>query len=185
MDISIISASVRQGRNSHRVALFFQKFLAEHYHAAITIHDLNELNFPLFDERLRFQQNPLPEVKVFSSQIHASDGVVIVTPEDNGGYPASLKNVIDLLYDEWHRKPVAIVTVSDGVFGGMQVITSLQYVLWKIRAFTVPAMFPVPSVLEQFTEDGTPMNPESIKRRAQKFCDELVWCINAVRKMKS
>lgn len=185
MDISIISASVREGRNSHRVALFFQKFLTEHYHAATTIHDLNELNFPLFNERLRFMDNPLHEVKVFASQIQAADGVLIVTPEYNGGYPASLKNVLDLLYDEWHRKPVAIVTVSDGVFGGMQVITSLQFVLWKIRAFTVPAMFPVPSVLEQFKEDGTPVQPATINRRAQKFCDELVWCINAVKKMKS
>ncbi|MBS1765317.1 MAG: NAD(P)H-dependent oxidoreductase [Bacteroidetes bacterium] len=185
MDISIISASVREGRKSHRVALFFQKFMAEHYHASATIHDLNELNFPLFNERLRFQKNPLPRVKAFASQIHESDGVVIVTPEYNGGYPASLKNVIDLLYDEWHHKPIAIVTVSDGVFGGMQVITSLQFVLWKIRALTVPALFPVPSVLEQFSEDGTPLNPESIKRRAMKFCDELLWCINAVKKMKS
>src|SRR6185503_8329775 len=94
--------------------------------------DLNSYNFPIFNERLRFQKEPAASVLEFAGKIKASDGVIIVTPEYNGGYPASLKNIVDLLYDEWHRKPVAISTVSDGVFGGTQVITSIQFSLWKI-----------------------------------------------------
>jgi NADPH-dependent FMN reductase len=53
------------------------------------------------------------------------------TPEYNGGYPASLKNVIDLLDYEWHRKPVVISTVTSGAFGASQVLISLQFILWK------------------------------------------------------
>ncbi|MCK7536595.1 MAG: NAD(P)H-dependent oxidoreductase [Marinilabiliales bacterium] len=34
----------------------------------------------------------------FASRIRAADGVIVVTPEYNGGYPASLKNAVDLLY---------------------------------------------------------------------------------------
>ena len=89
--------------------------------------------------------------------------MIIIAPEYNGGYPASLKNVIDLLTDEWRKKPVAISTVSDGSFGGTQVITALQFSLWKIRAWTVPAMFPVPKVMETFDEEG---NPLTLKSRA-------------------
>ena len=112
-----------------------------------------------------------------------SDGLHVVTPEYNGGYPASLKNVTDLLYDEWYRKPVAISTVSDGIFGGSQVITSLQFSLWKIRAWTVPAMFPVSKVLESFAEDGTPIEKIEVDKRASRFINELLWCIEAKKRM--
>lgn len=135
--IIILSASIRNGRKSHRVALYFKKYLEENKLATATIADLNEYRFPLFNERLKFQPNPTADVIAFANDIRSADGVIIVTPEYNGGYPASLKNVIDLLYEEWQRKPVAISTVSDGVFGGTQVITSLQFTLWKIRAWTV------------------------------------------------
>ena len=140
--IAILSSSVRVGRHSHRVAMYFKKYIEENKLASGEIIDLHEYQFPIFDERLRFQKNPTPQMLDFSTRIKNADGVLIVTPEYNGGYPAALKNAVDLLYDEWHRKPIAISTVSDGIFGGTQVITSLQFSLWKIRAWTVPAMFP-------------------------------------------
>jgi NAD(P)H-dependent FMN reductase len=182
--ISIISASVRTGRNSHRVALYFKKYLEENQHATVEILDLNEYNFPLFDERLKFQPSPSAAVLEFAGKIKASDGVIIATPEYNGGYPASLKNIIDLLYDEWHRKPIAISTVSDGSFGGTQVITSLQFSLWKIRAWTVPAMFPVPKVREVFDEEGNAMDKPATDKRAAGFVRELLWCIEAKGRME-
>ena len=117
--------------------------------------DLNEYQFPVFNERLWLLKNPGEKVLEFAGKIKNASGVLIVTPEYNGGYPASLKNAIDLLYDEWHHKPIAISTVSNGPFGGSQVITSLQFSLWKIRAMVVPAMFPDPSAQNNYTEDGT------------------------------
>jgi NAD(P)H-dependent FMN reductase len=181
--ISIISSSVRTGRNSHRVALYFKKYLEETKLATAEILDLHAYNFPLFDERLRFQKTPLPSVLEFTEKIKSSEGVLIVTPEYNGGYPASLKNVVDLLYDEWHRKPIAISTVSDGIFGGTQVITSLQFSLWKIRAWTVPAMFPVPKVHDTFDENGNPADKPATDKRASTFINELLWCIEAKKRM--
>ncbi|MGC4021540.1 MAG: NADPH-dependent FMN reductase [Cyclobacteriaceae bacterium] len=183
--ISIISASVRIGRHSHRVALYFKKYLEENNLASAEILDLNEYQFPVFNERLKYQANPSSAVLEFSSKIKSSDGVIIVTPEYNGGYPAAIKNVVDLLYDEWFKKPIAITTVSDGVFGGTQVITSLQFTLWKIRAWTVPAMFPVPKVAEVFDEDGNALDKPKTDKRASTFVSELLWCIEAKKRMSS
>jgi NAD(P)H-dependent FMN reductase len=183
--ISILSSSVRTGRNSQRVALYFKKFIEENKLASAEILDLNEYQFPVFNERLKFQVNPSPEVLAFAEKIKLSDGIIIVTPEYNGGYPASLKNVIDLLYVEWFRKPIAISTVSDGVFGGTQVITSLQFTLWKIRAWTVPAMFPVPKVNESFNDEGNATDKAGTDKRAKAFVDELLWCMEAKRKMSA
>lgn len=177
--IVIIEASIRTGRKSPRVALYLQNYLKDHSTATAEILDLKEFNFPLFDERLRNLKDPSPTMLKFAAKIKEADGVLIVTPEYNGGYPASLKNAIDLLYDEWHRKPVAISTVSDGIFGGTQVITSLQFTLWKMKAWTVPAMFPVPKVNEAFDEQGKPSDKEATDKRAKPFIEELLWCIEA------
>lgn len=181
--ITIISSSVRTGRKSHSVALYFKNFIAEHQLATAEILDLMEYDFPVFEERLRLQSAPSADALDFSQKIMSADGVIIVTPEYNGGYPSALKNAIDLLYVEWHKKPVAICTVSNGMFGGMQVITSLQFTLWKIGAWTVPAMFPVPKVQEAFTEDGVPTDKAGVDKRASAFLQELLWCMEANARM--
>jgi NAD(P)H-dependent FMN reductase len=181
--IAIISASIRKGRNSHRTALYFKNFIENKDLASVEILDLKAYNFPLFEERLRFFDQPTALMLEFSEKIKNADGVLIVTPEYNGGYPSSLKNVIDLLYDEWKRKPVAISTNSGGPFGGAQVITSLQFSLWKIGAWTVPAMFPVPKVQDAFDEQGLPSDQAGTDKRAAAFIEELLWCIAAKSKM--
>jgi NAD(P)H-dependent FMN reductase len=183
--IVIISSSVRTGRKSHRVALYFKQYIEEYQFANVEILDLQQYQFPIFEERLRLQVSPGKQVLEFAAKVVAADGVIIVTPEYNGGYPASLKNVIDVLYNEWHRKPVAIATVSDGIFGGTQVITSLQFSLWKIRAWTVPAMFPVPLIDKAFDENGNATDKEGTDKIAAVFIQELMWCIEAKSKMKT
>ncbi len=181
--IAIISSSVREERSSHRVALYFKQYLEEQKIASVEILDLDSYQFPIFTERLHLQKNPLASAIDFAERIAAADGVLIVTPEYNGGYPASLKNVVDLLYNEWYHKPIAISTVSSGTFGGSQVFTSLQFTLWKIRAFTVPATFPVSKVDESFDELGQPSDKMRTDKRAESFIKEFLWCMEARNKM--
>ena len=178
-NISIISASVRNGRNSHRVALYFKNYLEKNQLANVKIIDLKEYNFPIFEERLRFISDPSGAMLSFASEVTNADGVIIVTPEYNGGYPASLKNAVDLLYAEWKRKPIGIATVSTSVFGGTQVLTSLQFSLWKIGALTVPAMFPVATVEKTFDENGLPSDQATTDKRAAVFVNELIYWIEA------
>ncbi|RZM07367.1 MAG: NADPH-dependent oxidoreductase [Pedobacter sp.] len=183
MNIAILSASVRQGRNSHRVALYFQQYIQDNNIANVDMIDLAEYNFPIFEERLQYMPAPEANVLDFQRRINEADGILLVTPEYNGGYPSSLKNVIDLLYKEWQKKPIALTTVSAGPFGGAQVTTSLVFSLWKIGAWVVPAMFPVPQVQNNYDENGVPKEKESTDKRAKKFLDELIWCITAKSKM--
>jgi NAD(P)H-dependent FMN reductase len=182
--IIIVSASIRIGRASDRVALYFKNFLEENKIAEAEIMELAAYNFPIFDERLRYQEHPTPAMLEVSEKIKSADGVIIVTPEYNGGYPASLKNFVDLLYDEWFRKPTVISTVSSGAFGGSQVITSLQFTLWKMKIWTVPAMFPVPRVQDEFDVNGVPKDKPIVDKRASVFIAELMWCIEAKRRME-
>lgn len=184
--IEIISSSIRIGRKSHSVALFFQKQLQASGKAEASIIDLEEYDFPLFHERLQYLESPLPKLQEYADRIKNADGIIIVTPENNGGYPASLKNAVDVLYHEWYHQPVGIVTVSDGPFGGNQVITSLQFTLWKMKAWTISAMYPVAKVQDNYEEDGNPtaQNAEAPKRAAA-YLKEFFWCVEAKKKMNN
>jgi NAD(P)H-dependent FMN reductase len=183
MKIAILSSSVRVGRNSHRVALFFERYIKEHKLADVEILDLYEYQFPIFNERLRLMKDPTEEVLEFAEDVMEADGIIIVTPEYNGSLPASLKNVIDLLYAEWKRKPIAVATVSDGPYAGTQVMTQLLFPLWKIGAWMVPAMFRVAKVKESYDEHGNATDKAATDKFAKGFLDELLWCMEAKRKM--
>jgi NAD(P)H-dependent FMN reductase len=178
--ISIISSSIRTGRKSHSVALYFQNFLTAHNLSSAEILDLKQYNFPLFEDTLSEQKNPSEAVLEFADKIKSSDGIIIVTPEYNGGYPASLKNAIDVLYDEWQKKPLSICTVSSGIFGGTHALVSLQFSLWKIGVWTVTNMFPVPNVEKTFDEKGNPLHKATIDKLAHVFVKELLESIESV-----
>jgi NAD(P)H-dependent FMN reductase len=180
--IAIVSSSVRRERKSHRVVLYFQNYLIENGLATVEILDLKKYGFPIFEDTIKTLQSPSEKVLHFANGIKSADGIIIVTPEYNGGFPASLKNAIDLLYDEWHRKPIAISTVSEGVFGGSQALVSLQFVLWKIGAWTVTNMFPVPDVAKSFDAEGKAMDKLVTDKLAAVFLAELLESIEANKK---
>ncbi|MBK5279443.1 MAG: NAD(P)H-dependent oxidoreductase [Bacteroidia bacterium] len=182
-NISIISSSVRDGRNSHRMALFLQNYITINKLAESEIIDLKDYQFPIFNERLRLLKNPTEQMTQFAEKIKLSDGIIIVTPEYNGSIPASLKNVVDFLYDEWHHKPVAISTVSTGAFGGSQALITLQFVLWKMHAWTVPATLPIANVREVFDEEGKAFKQEIMNTLTHVFVNELLWCVQANKRM--
>jgi NAD(P)H-dependent FMN reductase len=172
--ISIVSSSVRKGRKSHHVALYLKNYLTEKHLASVEILDLKEYSFPVFTEALKNQTLPTPEVLDFAGKIRSADGIIIVTPEYNGGYPASLKNVIDLLYDEWHGKPISIATVSAGDFGGTQALVSLQFSLWKIGAWTVSNVFQVAKVEKAFDEMGNAIDKNTSDPLVDIFVKKLL-----------
>ena len=184
LHIAIISGSVRIGRKSHNVAKYFNNYILKNNLATVEILDLKEFNFPIMEERLINITNPSDSAKLFSEKIKKADAVILVSPEYNGGYPASVKNAIDLLVKEWYRKPIGLVGASSGNFGGINAITQLQSIFLKIKAASVSAIFPIPSVQDTFDEEGNAVNKESMDKRAAAFLGELLWVAEAFNKMK-
>ncbi len=180
--ITILSSSIRRERKSHRVALYFQTYLQENNLATVEILDLKEYNFPIFEDTIKTLQNPSAKVLDFAEKINKAEGIIIVTPEYNGSFPASLKNAIDLLYDEWHNKPISISTVSSGIFGGTQALVALQFILWKIGALTVTNMFPVPNVAKTFDENGMALQKTETDKLTEIFLAELLESIETNKK---
>lgn len=181
--IAIISPSVRKGRKSHRAALYIKSFIEERTLAEVNMIDLAKHNFPLFDERLKFIESPTEDMIEFAENIKASDAIIIIVPEYNGGYPASLKNAVDLLTSEWRRKPVAFVPVSDGIFAGSQVIASFQFILWKMGALTVPGPLRIPNIDKTIDENGIPADKPDLDTKAAALIEGLLWYVDAGKKM--
>ncbi len=181
--ILIISASVRTGRKSDRVAEYFRKRLSAKGYEVVFA-DLKNYDFPIFHERLKFLENPSDQLRDYAGKVNGADGILIVSPEYNGGIPPSLKNAIDVLNAEWQGKPVGLIAVSGGNFGGSQLLTSLLFTLWKMGTWVVPASFQVPTVDKSFDENGSPADEEGTGKRADAFLEKFYWHVQANAKMK-
>lgn len=171
--IVIISASVRKGRLSHRIALFLQKYIIAKGRATVEVLDLKAYNFPLFEERLAYQENPSPAVLDFADRFRRADGVILVSPVYNSSFPAALKNVIDLFVEEWADKVVAVASVTYGTTPGIATVMQLQALLLRLGALISPASYTAIEAGTTFDEEGNAIEPENTNRRVAGFVDKL------------
>ena len=109
-----------------------------------------------------------------------ADGLVIVTPEYNHGYPGSLKSVLDLLLPEYIHKAVAFVGVSAQVWGGTRVIEACVPMVRELGLSVTFTDLNFPHVCEKFDAEGRLLDP-AYEKRINAFLDELVWMAKTLR----
>ena len=141
-NIPVIVGSTRRGRQTPKVARFIERRLVERDGIEADLLDLAEYDFPIMEERLRLRDDPPPGLTEFSERVAHADALVIVTPEYNGGYPGVLKNALDYLLPEYRRKPVGIISVSAGPWGGLSALAQLRQVIFSLGALPIPANSP-------------------------------------------
>jgi NAD(P)H-dependent FMN reductase len=120
----------------------------------------------------------------FSERMNRADGLVIVAPEYNHGYPGLLKHVLDTNLKEYIHKAAGIVGVSTGVFGGARMIQNLIPVLRELGLVTIFWDVNFTTVQSRFDESGMLLD-ESFLPRIEKFLDELVWMAETLRHGRS
>jgi NAD(P)H-dependent FMN reductase len=181
--IPIIAGSTRRDRQSIKVARFVLNKVKQRTGVETEMLDLLEYNFPIMEERLHKRDDPPPRLQEFADKIARADSFIIVTPEYNNGYPGVLKNALDYLLPEYERKPVGIVTVSAGGFGGINCLAQLRLVMLATGALPIPENFTVSRVHDSFKDDGSPTDP-AYEKRAAGFLDELLWFTEAIVNQK-
>jgi len=182
--IPIIVGSTRRDRQSIKIARFVLKRLQQRQGVETEMLDLLEYNFPIMEERLHRRDDPPPGLREYAGKIARADSLVIVTPEYNNGYPGVLKNALDYLLPEYERKPIGIVTVSAGGFGGINCLAQLRLVTLGMGALPIPESLPISRVGESFQDDGTPNDP-IYEKRAKAFLDEVLWFTEAITDRKA
>lgn len=182
--IAIISSSVRDGRLSHRVALFLRNYVARMDDVKADLVDLREYDFPVFHERLMNMPDAPDAVRDFARRITEADGVVVVSPVYNASFPAALKNVVDLLVTEWVRKPVLVVTVTFGTNAPIQTAQQLQALFLKLGARVAAPLYTVLNAGTDFSPEGEPAGPKFEKYAAAPV-GELMWLVEKSMEDKS
>lgn len=175
--ITVLSSSVREGRLSHRVALYLKHYLENHTNLGVELLDLKKYDFPIFDERLAMLKHPSEALLDFTKRFVETDALIIVSPVYNAGFPASLKNVIDLYYKEWKRKLTAVVSVSSGQVPGIATAQQLQTLLLKLGALVTPVLCTVTQVERHFDPVGKAAEPEMIEALMRPLLNELFWLL--------
>lgn len=141
--IYIIIASTRPNRIGDKIAEWVlrqvQPVLAQN-DINVQLVDLEHENLPVFNEPEQPKNEPEyahPYTRHWSAKIAKADGFIIVTPEYNHSYPASIKNAIDYLYKEWVGKPMAFVGYGWG--GGKRAVAHLRDVAGGVGATAIDA----------------------------------------------
>ena len=109
-----------------------------------------------------------------------ADGLVIVTPEYNHGYPGAMKSVLDLLLKEYIHKAVAFVGVSAGPWGGTRVIEACVPMVRELGLAVTFTDLNFPSVASKFDGEGNLLDA-AYEKRVSSFLDELVWMAATLR----
>src|SRR6202040_2206633 len=123
--------TARQGRRSEQAARFVFEQTKKRADIETELIDVRKLPMKLDDAG---EQMKDPK---FSATIERCDGLIIVTPEYNHGYPGLLKHALDMNLEEYIHKAVGICGVSAGQMGGARVIENLLPVLRELGLVTI------------------------------------------------
>lgn len=176
--ITIIASSVRNGRLSNRIALYFKELLNSENIGDVDILDLKEFDFPIFNERYQFQAVRSEKLEDFTLRLFESDLILVVTPVYNGSYPAALKNVIDLYSSEWKHKKVGIIGVTAGGIPPFTTIAELQTLFLKLGCLVIPTYATYTLIGTMFDENGRVLKSDFVASLTKPFLADLKWFIS-------
>ena len=136
----------------------------EHGAFEVEVTDLAEIEIPLVlpseSPKMAGDAYPRPAgMAACTARLAAADAFVLVTPEYNHSYPASLKAAIDWHFTQWKAKPVAFVSYG-GAAGGRHAVLHLENVLTELHAVTIREGLAFPSYWANF-EHGQPLDPQA------------------------
>ncbi len=172
--LPVLLGTPRQGRRSGNVARFLVEEMKKRPEIETELIDVRSLKMTLQDAG---QEMADPD---YVEKIKRCDGLVIVTPEYNHGYPGALKQALDMCLEEYIHKPAGLVGVSAGPFGGARVIENLVPVMRELGLAVTFTDVNFSRVGDAFAEDGS-LKDEKYVGRVAKFLNELVWMARVLR----
>jgi NAD(P)H-dependent FMN reductase len=177
--LAIIIGSTRNGRFGPTVAHWFATRAGKRADLEVDLIDLAEAGLPAV---LTDQDEAVPApVAALAPRLAAADAFTVVTPEYNSSFPAPLKTAIDWYYQEWHAKPVGIVSYGRAS-GGLYAAAQLRQVFTELHAVPLGTSIAMPCYWEQFAADGSwPRAAAGYDASAKVLLDQLSWWGRALR----
>jgi NAD(P)H-dependent FMN reductase len=183
LHLAVLIASVRNGRFGPTVARWFTEQARQDGRFEVGVIDLADYPLPLALPAVSplIEPNPVrPDgMDELTRRLDAADAIVIVTPDINRSYPASLKTAIDWHFTQWNRKTIGFVGYS-GHSGGLLAIEHLRQVFNELDAHTVRDYVSFPRFYLLFDEDGRLREPDEPAAAATALLDQLHWWASAL-----
>ena len=173
MNIPIILGTAREGRQSEKAANYM-------FGQVQTLEGVETELIDVRDYRIVASKEETAATKAYTEKIAKADGLIIVSPEYNHGYPGELKMMIAIAYQEYGRKPVGLCGVSMSPMGGVRAVEQLRGVFAELHMVDIREALYFSSVGELFDEEGN-ITDESYEERVKTFLDELVWYAKALK----
>ena len=185
MNILIISGSVRTGRKSHDAAIELQRRFIIQGMMDTHILDLASYNLPVLEEKYLPGSSDMPDgLSEIQHGLDTADAMVFLSPEYHGSYSGALKNALDYFWKEFQRKPIGVVAVASGRYGGINASTDMQQLILSLGAFPMPYKLLIPMVQNAFDENGNVIE-EALSKNFDKFVSEFVWFAEAIADRKT
>ncbi|MFC4011976.1 NADPH-dependent FMN reductase [Nonomuraea purpurea] len=166
--VAVIIGSTRVGRMCDTVGGWFAERARRRDDLAIELLDLAGYDFPGC-----YPQEATPSMCEFAVAIGRAEAFVVVTPEYNRSFPASLKQAIDFAYDEWQAKPVGFVAYGSGSTG-FYAVEHLRTVFGALHAVTMPDWVGI-DLLGADVDEGRPRDADDRLRAVAALLDQLTW----------
>jgi NAD(P)H-dependent FMN reductase len=173
LTVAVIVGSTRPNRRGDVVATWLLGQLWQRSDLTVDFIDLAELELPAV-----LPSGDDEAARALRARVDAADAFIVVTPEYNHGYPASLKQAIDIPYREWNAKPVAFVSYG-GMSGGTRAVEQLRLVFAELHAVTIRDNVAFPGT--RIDDEGNPEDPERMQASAKVMLDQLSWWATALR----
>ncbi|MFP8887427.1 MULTISPECIES: NADPH-dependent FMN reductase [Streptomyces] len=174
--LAVIIGSVRRGRFGPTVANWFAEEARAHGRYEVDVIDLADVPLPLVMPGWGEETDPAaaPHEQELSRRLAAADAFVVVTPEYNHSFPASLKNAIDWFREEWQAKPAGLISYG-GQAGGVRAAEQLRQVFAEMHTVTVRDALSFHNAWDVFGEDGLPKDQEAAASAAKRMLEQLDW----------
>lgn len=177
--IGFLCGSLRQGSINQRLSKAIQK-KAKAKGLKTGEVNLGTYDLPIFHGDL----NTPKEVKKLITRMKSFDGIVVVTPEYNGGLPPVLKNAIDwtstIETGHINGKVYGIASCTPGPMSGIMVMREMQFLLMRLGADLVPTQTGCGGAAKAFDKKGQ-LIAEPASNFADKMLDQMVARIKAKR----
>lgn len=170
----VVTGSTRPSRKGPAVAAWVEREARRHSGFEVETVDLAELALPLLDEPHhpkagRYEHD---HTRRWSALVDRSDAFVLVFPEYNHSYPATVKNALDYLHREWADKAVGLVSYG-GASSGLRAAAALKPVLTCLRMVPVVEAVSAPFFDQFLDEEGAFVPNEVLAASATAMLDEL------------